>query len=357
VSARATVGAVALAVTALTQASAALAEPPPAPSAEPVAASATSAAAQPAATPAPAPAATPLAVRPSRPVELAPEPRGLGLGAKLGLGALVLLGGAWVYVQTRNAKKNAPKKPSLRIAARAGIGVRSELLIVEVEGQRLLLGVTPGSVQRLAVLPDPDAVPIAAPADLKPAPASTDFEPGFLGALRAAAAQSVVRARREADERDDRDDRDDRDARDEVRERLLPTRAPLATLRDEDEDEDEEDEAPRAPAPPKRAERPARPVWRPSAETGAAPAPKGPPPARPRRIAAVVEPPASRPAAAKAEPKPRARGRAAHDDDPLPGQASLPLDVGPTGPARALPRPEEPIEEQARGLARLARGA
>jgi flagellar biogenesis protein FliO len=50
----------------------------------------------------------------------------------------------------------------LKILHRAPIGVRSELLVVEVCGQRMLLGVTPSAVQHLAALDTPEGS-VAAP--------------------------------------------------------------------------------------------------------------------------------------------------------------------------------------------------
>ncbi|MFO0624217.1 MAG: flagellar biosynthetic protein FliO [Polyangiales bacterium] len=45
---------------------------------------------------------------------------------------------------------------SLNVLRRTGLGMRNELVVVELNGQVLLLGVTPGSIQSLAVLPDED---------------------------------------------------------------------------------------------------------------------------------------------------------------------------------------------------------
>ena len=69
--------------------------------------------------------------------------------------------------KTRRPQAN-PASHDLTIVSRTSIGVRSELLIVNVDGQRLLIGVTAGSIQRLATLPDPlDAVTLASPQDEK----------------------------------------------------------------------------------------------------------------------------------------------------------------------------------------------
>ena len=50
------------------------------------------------------------------------------------------------------------------ILARAGIGVRSQLVVVEVEGTRLLVGMTPSAIQTLAVLQTPEDDNVAAEA-------------------------------------------------------------------------------------------------------------------------------------------------------------------------------------------------
>jgi flagellar protein FliO/FliZ len=45
---------------------------------------------------------------------------------------------------------------------RLSVGARSELMVVEMNGQRLLLGVTPSSIQNLYILPSSDDVEAAA---------------------------------------------------------------------------------------------------------------------------------------------------------------------------------------------------
>lgn len=118
---------------------AATAAPPlavPAPTAAPVAA---------------ATGATPLTVRASHPVTYAADPAHASLGWKLGLIALGLGGGFWFW--KRRAPKGAAPAPRIRIVARQSVGVRSEILIVEIEGDRLLLGVTPQSIARIGDLP------------------------------------------------------------------------------------------------------------------------------------------------------------------------------------------------------------
>ena len=69
--------------------------------------------------------------------------------------ALTLVGGSVVYGLRR---RTAPRSAStdLVIARRASLGFRSELIVVNVDGQRLLLGVTPHSIQTLAALDSVD---------------------------------------------------------------------------------------------------------------------------------------------------------------------------------------------------------
>ena len=65
--------------------------------------------------------------------------------------ALAIIGGAAFYLRKR-VRPEAAGDTQLTIVRRASIGLRSELLVVNVEGQRLLIGVTPHSIQSLAIL-------------------------------------------------------------------------------------------------------------------------------------------------------------------------------------------------------------
>lgn len=152
------VAALTFSVSALTSTLAAAddAPPPPAPAAE-------------------APRATPLGVRPSKPIDLAPAPSGSHLGAGLGVLALAIGLGVWV-VKRRAGSSRGGKERTIHIAARRAIGVRSELLVVEVDGSPMLIGVTPGSIQRLAMLPDANGDRMEADFD---AERMMDVEPGF----------------------------------------------------------------------------------------------------------------------------------------------------------------------------------
>jgi flagellar protein FliO/FliZ len=102
---------------------------------------------------------TPLALRPSQPtvaLRLSDESSNSSLGWKLV--ALMLVIGAVVYgLRRRTAPR--PTSTDLVIARRASLGLRSELIVVNVDGQRLLLGVTPHSIHTLAVLDSADESP------------------------------------------------------------------------------------------------------------------------------------------------------------------------------------------------------
>ncbi len=93
---------------------------------------------------------TPLVLRAVHPVDL-PTNSSNATVAKLLLVGLVAGFGFWAWRQ-RTSSRASVREQSLRILRRTSVGVRSELLLVEVEGQRLLLGVTPSSVQNLYIL-------------------------------------------------------------------------------------------------------------------------------------------------------------------------------------------------------------
>jgi flagellar biogenesis protein FliO len=106
---------------------------------------------------------TPLSLRPSKAIELAPEPAHGALAWKVAF-VLALVGGAALYLRRRATPIEA-RMPELTIVRRAAVGLRSELVVVNVEGQRLLIGVTPHTIQSLAILDadEPHAQLAAAP--------------------------------------------------------------------------------------------------------------------------------------------------------------------------------------------------
>jgi flagellar protein FliO/FliZ len=103
----------------------------------------------------PAPTSTPLSLRPGKPIELAQEPLHGSTPWKVAF-VLALVGGAALYLRRRAAPREA-RLPELTIVRRASLGLRNELVVVNVEGQRLLIGVTPHSIQSLAILDADDA--------------------------------------------------------------------------------------------------------------------------------------------------------------------------------------------------------
>jgi flagellar protein FliO/FliZ len=79
------------------------------------------------------------------------------IGWKLAAMAAIAAGGAF-YLKRKQASNVAPAR-AIRVVSRVAVGVRSELVVVEIDGQRLLLGITPASVQRLASLGDEPVAP------------------------------------------------------------------------------------------------------------------------------------------------------------------------------------------------------
>jgi flagellar protein FliO/FliZ len=111
--------------------------------------------------------ATPLALRPNQPgvpLQLSDESSRLTLGWKLALVTLLL--GCIAYFFRRRSRAH-PANADLVIVRRTSIGLRSELLVVNVDGQRLLLGITPNSIHTLAVLDVADE-PLSAPSAAAP---------------------------------------------------------------------------------------------------------------------------------------------------------------------------------------------
>lgn len=101
--------------------------------------------------PAPAPTATPLPVRQTRPLVMAADHHYPGSGWK------VLLGFAGLGLALFLWKRRAPASTlglgcEIQVVTRTSIGGKCELLVVDVAGQRMLLGATSGSVQYLAAI-------------------------------------------------------------------------------------------------------------------------------------------------------------------------------------------------------------
>lgn len=123
------------------------------------------------AAPEPAASATPLATRPSKPLTLASPSEGGSFGYKL-LAGVVVATAAALWLRKKHGRRPVAPATRIDILGRTSLGVRSELLVVEVEGTRLLVGMTPGAIQPLAVLDTP--VDADATADEETAPVRAD---------------------------------------------------------------------------------------------------------------------------------------------------------------------------------------
>lgn len=133
--------------------------------------------------------ANPLGLRPSKPLALAQQPAGAPSGGLLkGIFGVVLIGGALatLWFKKRRPAPRGAIVPPLRVLRRTSIGSRSELLVIEADGQQLLLGVTPQNIQLLTTLgPVDEAADAEAPsAAREPRPRESsdaddedDFEP------------------------------------------------------------------------------------------------------------------------------------------------------------------------------------
>lgn len=109
--------------------------------------------------PTPAPSATPLQTRPAKKLELSAQNEKTPVGYKLLAGAVVVAGAVvWAKKKKGGVTKDKKKRSAIDLLARHSVGVRSELLVVDVEGTRLLVGMTPGSMSTLAVLQTPEGV-------------------------------------------------------------------------------------------------------------------------------------------------------------------------------------------------------
>jgi len=67
------------------------------------------------------------------------------------------LAAALWYWKRRAPSASASPAPELQVVRRATLGNRGEVVVIDVAGQRMLLGVTPTSVQMLTMLDEPAA--------------------------------------------------------------------------------------------------------------------------------------------------------------------------------------------------------
>ena len=108
-------------------------------------------------------AAAPLA-KAAMPVgQYAPSTPGL-LGASMALLLVLALIIALGWLLKRLPGSGFRPADGMKLVANLNLGTRERLVVVEVNGQQLLLGVTAGSVNLLHVLPEP--LPPAAPTNL-----------------------------------------------------------------------------------------------------------------------------------------------------------------------------------------------
>jgi flagellar biogenesis protein FliO len=90
----------------------------------------------------------------ARPVAAGPS---LGLGRSVGVLLLVgVLGGSALYLRSKKHKTPKARLAQLRVLGSTKLGGRASLVLAEVAGRKILLGVTDGSVNKLGWL-EPDA--------------------------------------------------------------------------------------------------------------------------------------------------------------------------------------------------------
>lgn len=99
----------------------------------------------------------PLALRPSKPLSLSDSPAQGPSGTLVKVvAAAVLMSGAVFALRFRKKKSRAgvptSTLPELRVLRRTSLGQRAELVLVDVDGQQILLGVTAQNVQLLTSL-------------------------------------------------------------------------------------------------------------------------------------------------------------------------------------------------------------
>jgi flagellar protein FliO/FliZ len=95
-----------------------------------------------------------LPVRPQKPLQLAQESSGSSAAWKLVLAAIVAGGAIWLFRRRKASAAGASAGPAVRIVTRTPIGIRSELVVVDVDGATLLLGVTPHTIQMVTTIAD-----------------------------------------------------------------------------------------------------------------------------------------------------------------------------------------------------------
>ena len=122
---------------------------------------------------------TPLELRAAKPLVVAQEPSGTSPLTKLALCGLVVMAGAAFVLKKR--QRAEPKRDGIQVLSRTSVGVRSEVMLIEAAGQRLLVGVTPSSMRTLAMLPiepvlSDETVEAPAAAAVEPLSLSPNFD-------------------------------------------------------------------------------------------------------------------------------------------------------------------------------------
>ena len=130
--------------------------------------------------PTPSPAApstadpsTPLQMRPSPRWSLEPSSTHSSLELWRALGIALAAGSVVAFWMIRTKRAGQPSDSRLNVLRRLPVGVRSEIVLIELEGQHILLGVTPSGIRNLHVVADPavdDAPTVDSTWTLEPAP-------------------------------------------------------------------------------------------------------------------------------------------------------------------------------------------
>ncbi len=98
----------------------------------------------------------------------APSTPGIG-GALVGLVMVLglILGLAWLLKRMPGAGQGLRQSEQLRIVGMLSVGTKERVAVIQVGGEQLLVGVSPGGISRLYLLPEP--------LDVAPAPALPNF--------------------------------------------------------------------------------------------------------------------------------------------------------------------------------------
>jgi flagellar biogenesis protein FliO len=98
--------------------------------------------------------ATPLQTRPTTRLFQEPGPTHSSMGLWRALGIVIAAGGVLAVWMLRTKRAAQPNDSRLNVLRRLAVGVRSEIVLIELEGQHILLGVTPRGIRNLHVVAD-----------------------------------------------------------------------------------------------------------------------------------------------------------------------------------------------------------